>query len=187
MNAQTNEEFLPDTVEGCMAEIDDLDMEVDQITAQIGLYDEGLLEGKPDDWRRRAVGALIHKKRDISQLNREILHINGVDLASHESLKSEINRLKGCLEKANAKADRYFSAIERQREQLQNQRSGKTAKIRRIHHAQQRSNYALTKAKQYVSENCPHLIDGLHACLTMAQAEYDATYVEQPPATTHVE
>lgn len=185
MNEQTAEEFLPDTVEGCMAEIEDLEVAIDRITAQIGLYDEGLLDGKPDDWKQRAVGALMHKRKDISQLNREILHIKGESSASQGDLKSEINRLKGCLGKEIAKSARYFAAIEKQREQLQNQANGKSAKMRRVQHAQQRNNYSLTKAKQYVAENCPHLIDGLHACLTMAQAEYNATHIEQPdtPAT----
>ena len=174
MNTQTTEEFLPDTVEDCMAEIDEREMDIDRITAQIDLYDEGLLDGKPADWKGRAVGALIHKRQDISQLRREILHIKGDDSVSQGDMKEEIRRLERCVKAANGRADRYFAAIEKQKEQLQNQKNSKSVKLSRIHHTQQRTQYEMTKAKQYVSEHCPQLLSGLHACLALAGAEYDA-------------
>lgn len=178
MSQAEREDFLPDTVEGCRDEIEEYQSNIDSIAAQISLHDEGIIETDDETWKSRAFKAMVHNKRSVKELERQIKYLNGeaveeLDIGpANGDLKRKINLLEG---KLNSVEKQLADA--RESNAAMSNRFGRDLKKRvaKVQFSADRQNYANAKLKQYIAEIAPELLPGAHACLSLAQAEFDAT------------
>lgn len=124
IQAADADEPLPPTVEECDAEIEEVQDEIDDITAQIEVHDQGL--GSRDEaWRRRATGALIARKKELHLLRR---HRYGLEKAAE----------KAAAETAEAIAAREARRLQHEA-MVEKQQAEKAARILKQHAAKERA------------------------------------------------
>lgn len=155
---------LPETPEGCDAEIEELEDTADDIAAQIEMADQGLThQGDYEDWRRRALGALKAVKKELHQLYRQKNRLE------HEArLRAQQEAQAEREAKARAKATRNAEKMHRISEEAHRR------KMERILAANDRDRQIAARLRLWLRETHPEVwTRAVAECLKPAEAALD--------------
>lgn len=171
------QEFFPDTIEECEAEIEQLEEENRNIAAQVELYDSGLVRGSKPNWRKSAMGAMIHRQRTITELKEHIEDLGGEPAETvdpSQPSQGQLNQLQDQINSMQANFDRAKEANRNANEQMRKQKQRHVEAIDSIQRALNRQAYVCSMVMAFIAEKHPHILDAAHAVRSLAEAEYDA-------------
>jgi hypothetical protein len=171
---------LPDNIEDCDADIEEITEEIDSIKAQLTLCKDGLLTPINTGWKRRAASALVGRITERKRLIRHKVLLIKPDeyVGKHfKALEAENRDLVRKLEASQEQVSKSLAYTTMLKEHAANAKAAhilaaKNAKIK-ANIQNMRQGTRGTAAVRFIRENAPHLNHEVYDAINAAEVAFD--------------